>query len=168
MLLDDVATSSEQLQALKQLGVSLAIDDFGTGYSSLSYLRHLPVDYLKIDRSFIESLDGARSAADLVRAIIDLGQRMQLTTVAEGIETPEQAGFLTGAGCRLAQGYYFCRPLSALQVPDYLRSNPSRRQPRSALAAARPYRRGHARHRGRGLILFSFPRSRLRTRRRAE
>ena len=138
MLLDDVATSSEQLQALKQLGVKLAIDDFGTGYSSLSYLGHLPVDYLKIDRSFIESLDGARAAADLVRAIIDLGQRMQLTTVAEGIETPEQAGFLTGAGCRLAQGYYFCRPLSALHVPDYLRVNPSRRLPRRALVSATP------------------------------
>ena len=125
-------------QALKQLGVKLAIDDFGTGYSSLSYLRHLPVDYLKIDRSFIESLDGARAAADLVRAIIDLGQRMQLTTVAEGIETPEQAGFLTGAGCRLAQGYYFCRPLSGLQVPDYLRVNPSRRLPRRAIVNSAP------------------------------
>jgi diguanylate cyclase (GGDEF)-like protein/PAS domain S-box-containing protein len=122
VLLDDVDTSSEQLHALKGLGVRLAIDDFGTGYSSLSYLRHLPVDFLKIDRSFIEALDGARAAADLVRAIIDLGERLQLTMVAEGIETPEQAGFLTGAGCRLAQGFYFSRPLSVVQVPDYLRS----------------------------------------------
>ena len=122
MLLDDVETSSEQLDALKQIGVRLAIDDFGTGYSSLSYLRHLPVDFLKIDRSFIEALDGARAAADLVRAIIDLGQRLHITMVAEGIETPEQAGFLTGAGCSLAQGFYFCRPLSITQVPDYLRS----------------------------------------------
>jgi diguanylate cyclase (GGDEF)-like protein/PAS domain S-box-containing protein len=130
MLLDDVDTSSEQLQALKELGVRLAIDDFGTGYSSLSYLRHLPVDFLKIDRSFIEALDGARAAADLVRAIIDLGQRLQLTMVAEGIETPEQAGFLTGAGCRLAQGFYFCRPLSALQVPDYLRTEGLERRSR--------------------------------------
>ena len=73
-----------------------------------------------------------------MRAIIDLGQRMRLTTVAEGIETPEQAGFLTGAGCRLAQGYYFCRPLSVLQVPDYLRLNPSRRLPRRTIASAAP------------------------------
>jgi EAL domain-containing protein (putative c-di-GMP-specific phosphodiesterase class I) len=139
MLLDDVATSNEQHDAFKQLGVSLAIDDFGTGYSSLSYLRHLPVDYLKIDRSFIESLDGERSAPDLVRSIIDLGHRMNLTTVAEGIETPEQAGFLTGAGCRLAQGFYFCRPLPAVHVPDYLRTNPSRRAPRPAIGAVRPF-----------------------------
>jgi diguanylate cyclase (GGDEF)-like protein/PAS domain S-box-containing protein len=136
ILLDEVDASTEQLHALKKLGVRLAIDDFGTGYSSLSYLRHLPVDYLKIDRSFIESLDGAQSAADLIRGIIDLGQRMQLTTVAEGIETPEQAGFLTGAGCRLAQGFYFCRPLTARQVPAYLCSNaPSKTARLSAVAA---------------------------------
>jgi diguanylate cyclase (GGDEF)-like protein/PAS domain S-box-containing protein len=122
MLLDDIDTSTEQLQALKRLGVRLAIDDFGTGYSSLSYLRQLPVDFLKIDRSFIDGLDAELAGADLVRAIIDLGQRLQLTTIAEGIETPEQAGFLTGAGCRLAQGYYFCRPLAVPQVHDYLRS----------------------------------------------
>ena len=128
MLLDDVDTSTEQLQALKQLGVKLAIDDFGTGYSSLSYLRCLPVDFLKIDRSFIESLDGDAAAADLVRAIIDLGERLQLVTVAEGIETPEQAGFLTGAGCRLAQGFYFSRPLSNAQVRDFLRLSEVRRR----------------------------------------
>jgi EAL domain-containing protein (putative c-di-GMP-specific phosphodiesterase class I) len=122
MLLDDIDTSTEQLLALKALGVRLAIDDFGTGYSSLSYLRQLPVDYLKIDRSFVDGLDGELPGADLVRAIIDLGRRLQLTTIAEGIETPEQAGFLTGAGCRLAQGYYFCRPLSIVQVHDYLRT----------------------------------------------
>jgi diguanylate cyclase (GGDEF)-like protein/PAS domain S-box-containing protein len=133
VLLDDIETSTEQLQALKELGVRLAIDDFGTGYSSLSYLRRLPVDFLKIDRSFIESLDGARASADLVRAIIDLGQRLQLTTVAEGIETPEQAGFLTGAGCHLAQGFYFSRPLSIAQVHDYLRSSGGQRR---ALASA--------------------------------
>jgi Amt family ammonium transporter len=137
MLLDDVDTSTEQLQALKELGVRLAIDDFGTGYSSLSYLRCLPVDFLKIDRSFIESLDGEAAAADLVRAIIDLGERLQLTTVAEGIETPEQAGFLTGAGCRLAQGFYFSRPLSIEQVSDYLRSTDAlRRAVKPAVAAA--------------------------------
>jgi diguanylate cyclase (GGDEF)-like protein/PAS domain S-box-containing protein len=126
MLLDDIDTSTEQLRALKKLGVRLAIDDFGTGYSSLSYLRQLPVDFLKIDRSFVDGLEGENegelAGADLVRAIIDLGQRLQLTTIAEGIETPEQAGFLTGAGCRLAQGYYFCRPLSIVQVHDYLRT----------------------------------------------
>ena len=122
MLLDDIDTSTEQLHALKRLGLRLAIDDFGTGYSSLSYLRQLPVDFLKIDRSFIDGFEGELAGADLVRAIIDLGQRLQLTTIAEGIETPEQAGFLTGAGCRLAQGYYFCRPLSPPQVQDYLRS----------------------------------------------
>jgi len=122
MLLDDIDTSTEQLQALKRLGVRLAIDDFGTGYSSLSYLRQLPVDFLKIDRSFVDGLDPDLAGADLVRAIIDLGQRLQLTTIAEGIETPEQAGFLTGAGCRLAQGYYFCRPLSVPQVHEYLRT----------------------------------------------
>jgi EAL domain-containing protein (putative c-di-GMP-specific phosphodiesterase class I) len=134
MLLDDIDTSTEQLHALKRLGVRLAIDDFGTGYSSLSYLRRLPVDFLKIDHSFIDGLDPDLAGADLVRAIIDLGQRLQLMTIAEGIETPEQAGFLTGAGCRLAQGFYFCRPLSLAQVHDYLRSKG--RQPRTLASGA--------------------------------
>jgi len=138
MLLDDVDTSTEQLEALKQLGVRLAIDDFGTGYSSLSYLRCLPVDYLKIDRSFVESLDGDAAAADLVRAIIDLGDRLQLITIAEGIETPEQAGFLTGAGCRLAQGFYFSRPLSVPQVRDYLHTTGAPRRVHNAPVAPRP------------------------------
>jgi diguanylate cyclase (GGDEF)-like protein/PAS domain S-box-containing protein len=99
------------LTALRRLGVRLALDDFGTGYSSLSYLQRLPVDILKIDRSFV--VDVARSIEDsaLARGILTLAQTLGLETVAEGIETAEQLAALRELGCQLGQGYLFARPL---------------------------------------------------------
>ncbi|MFN8571654.1 MAG: EAL domain-containing protein [Gemmatimonadaceae bacterium] len=104
------------LGGLRAFGVTLALDDFGTGYSSLSYLQRFPIDILKIDKAFIEDI--ARDEADprLVRAIIALGESLNLQTVAEGIETPDQLRVLRALGCRLGQGYFFARPVAAAEV----------------------------------------------------
>lgn len=109
-LIYDTARTLPLLQALKKLGVRLAIDDFGTGYSSLSYLKDLPVDILKIDKSFITPVDESRQVA-LVRGIINLARALDLDTVAEGVETAEHEAVLRSLGCRYGQGYYYARPL---------------------------------------------------------
>jgi EAL domain-containing protein (putative c-di-GMP-specific phosphodiesterase class I) len=110
-LLKDLAGASARLQELKDLGVRIAIDDFGVGYSSLSYLHQLPLDILKVDRSFVSGVtqDGAQRI--LTRAVLDLANNLGLWTVAEGIETEEQRDVLLEMGCREAQGYLFGRPM---------------------------------------------------------
>ncbi|SFN29286.1 GAF domain-containing protein [Formivibrio citricus] len=102
----------ERLKALRDMGVQLAIDDFGTGYSSLSYLRNVPASKLKIDRSFIENVPRLRHDADLARMIISMGQILDLSVVAEGVETEAQFRFLQEHGCMLAQGYFFSKPVN--------------------------------------------------------
>jgi EAL domain-containing protein (putative c-di-GMP-specific phosphodiesterase class I) len=103
------------LHALKALGVGLALDDFGTGFSSLSYLSRLPVDILKLDRSFLR--DGAPA---LTAGIVGLGAALQLAVVAEGIETEDQWYALQALGCDYGQGFYFSRPLDAAASLEYL------------------------------------------------
>ncbi|WP_163183658.1 GGDEF domain-containing phosphodiesterase [Neobacillus sedimentimangrovi] len=102
------------LKELKELGIRISIDDFGTGYSSLAYLRQLPIDRLKIDRSFIDEMKKDNGA--IVQAIIDLGTRLCLNVIAEGIETNEQLDLLTQLNCKEGQGYYFSRPLSSNEI----------------------------------------------------
>ena len=118
VLMDRDGQAREQLFALKALGVSLAIDDFGTGYSSLSYLRRFPVDVLKIDRSFVKDLGHDMDADALVRAIIGMAQALKLSLVAEGVETAEQAAFLTALGCECGQGWLFGRPVPDAEFRD--------------------------------------------------
>jgi diguanylate cyclase (GGDEF)-like protein/PAS domain S-box-containing protein len=110
VLMDDVTDSIAILTELRTAGVRLVIDDFGTGYSSLSYLRRLPVDGIKIDRSFVAELGRASEDDAIVEAIIRLGHSLDLTITAEGVETPEQAAILHRMGCDTAQGYLYGRP----------------------------------------------------------
>ncbi len=109
------------LDNIKQLGVRLAIDDFGTGYSSLSYLRDFPVDLLKIDRAFVSSLEENKKDRAIVQAIITLAESLELTVVAEGVETLQQANRLRDLGCRLAQGFLFSMPVEAWKAEELLR-----------------------------------------------
>lgn len=109
LLLDEKNETLETLSALRSMGVTIAIDDFGTGYSALSYLLRFPVDTLKIDRSFINSAD--KRSAELVKAILSIARCMGQSVVAEGVETVEQAAFLTANGCDAAQGFLFSRPV---------------------------------------------------------
>ena len=96
--------------ALKRLGIRFSIDDFGTGYSSLAYLRRLPLDEIKIDRSFVRDITTDPSDVSLADIMITMAERLGLEVVAEGVETDEQLDFLRAKGCKIFQGYYFSRP----------------------------------------------------------
>jgi diguanylate cyclase (GGDEF)-like protein len=111
LLLDSRDGGREQLRSIAALGVSIAIDDFGTGYSALSYLTRFPVHVLKIDRSFIKDLPSQAGSAELVKAIVSLAHGLNMSLVAEGVETEAQAGHLRGLGCQQAQGYLYSKPL---------------------------------------------------------
>lgn len=106
----------ERLKALRSLGVRLAIDDFGTGYSSLSYLRWVPVDILKVDKSFLKGIESNQKVASLVQGILNLARALGMETIAEGIEQPEQLRELQALRCQLGQGYYFGTPMTAEAV----------------------------------------------------
>jgi diguanylate cyclase (GGDEF)-like protein/PAS domain S-box-containing protein len=120
MLVDDAERTIGKLHLLRELGVKLAIDDFGTGYSSLNYLRRLPVDVLKIDRSFVSGIGTQGDLESLTAAIVGIGRDLGLDTVAEGIEEPGQLDALRRMGCVLGQGYLYARPLPAPQMADLL------------------------------------------------
>ena len=121
MVMENPDDTIERLTALKALGLTLAIDDFGTGYSSLSYLRRLPVDKVKIDRSFVADLELAAGAA-LVQGIVTLGHSLGLGIVAEGIEKAEHAAALRRMGCELGQGYLYSQPVSLPEFEELLRA----------------------------------------------
>ena len=110
VLIEDPESSIRKLTELKDLGVQIAVDDFGTGYSSLEYLRRLPVDCVKIDRSFVRGLPDSSEDSAIVSAVIELGHTLKLSVTAEGVETREQLGNLHDAGCDTAQGFLFYRP----------------------------------------------------------
>ena len=111
IVMKDADVAISMMKSLKYLGVSLSIDDFGTGYSSLSYLQNLPVDILKIDRSFVNDLVDEQSDSAIIRSIIALANNFDLEVVAEGIEEEYQKEILSTLGCKYGQGYYFSRPL---------------------------------------------------------
>ncbi len=110
-----------KLRQIREMGVQLSMDDFGTGFSSLSYLKKLPLDTLKIDKSFINDIGDRGEGETIIKAIIGLAQGLGLECIAEGVETPRQLTYLINHGCHLIQGYYFSKPLSAEEIPDYVR-----------------------------------------------
>ncbi|MEV4642133.1 bifunctional diguanylate cyclase/phosphodiesterase [Actinoplanes sp. NPDC049548] len=110
-----------RLESLRRLGVSIAVDDFGTGYSALSYLRRLPVDILKIDRSFVTGIADDPQARTVAEAVVRLGMAFRMSVVAEGIETADQARILAAMGCGFGQGFHFCKPLHGRTAAQVLR-----------------------------------------------
>jgi EAL domain-containing protein (putative c-di-GMP-specific phosphodiesterase class I) len=110
IILQNTEAVLETLKRLEQLGVSIAMDDFGTGYSSLSYLTRLPVKKIKIDRSFIDMLGTREQTSAIVSSIVGLGQSLNVTITAEGVETESQAAILRKWGCDQVQGFYYGRP----------------------------------------------------------
>jgi EAL domain-containing protein (putative c-di-GMP-specific phosphodiesterase class I) len=132
-ILADPIRAMHVLSRLSGMGVRLAIDDFGTGYSSLAYLKRLPVDELKIDKSFVQGMQEDENDAVIVRSTIDLGRNLGLKVVAEGVETNEAWRQLAALGCDVAQGYYLSRPVPAAELAAWLRA--SRGRGRRALSA---------------------------------
>jgi diguanylate cyclase (GGDEF)-like protein/PAS domain S-box-containing protein len=120
MLVTHVEPCLETIRQLRAMGISLSVDDFGTGFSNLGYLKRFHVDTLKVDQSFVRDMVRDREGASIVRAIIELGRSLSLCTLAEGVELQEQADHLQAAGCQLAQGFLFSRPLPANEFRSLL------------------------------------------------
>jgi EAL domain-containing protein (putative c-di-GMP-specific phosphodiesterase class I) len=117
----------------------MSVDDFGTGYSSLSYLHELPIDTLKIDRSFIEKVSEPNGTRPIVEAVVSLAKTLHMRTVAEGVETEEQLDIVHRVGCDLVQGFLLSKPVPCPQIPDLLRASAAIRAnalPRISTAAA--------------------------------
>ncbi len=122
VLMHNASQGLATLHALKALGVGISIDDFGTGYSSLSYLKRYPIDKLKIDRSFVMDTPGSSEDVAIVTAIIQMGRSLQLLTVAEGVETPEQIALMQSLGCDLGQGHGLSLPMDATQATAWMQA----------------------------------------------
>jgi len=134
LLMENTGPVVERLHAIRSLGVSLSIDDFGTGYSSLAYLDQFPMSHIKIDQSFVASLEDPARDPGIVRAIVEIGRSLAMATIAEGIETPTQLERLRGLGCNLGQGFLLGRPLDAVAIRAIV-ANPSHPDWATALAA---------------------------------
>ncbi|MES2869772.1 MAG: EAL domain-containing protein [Pseudomonadota bacterium] len=120
-LMEDINTAAQHLLGLRRYGALIAIDDFGTGYSSLSYLKSLPLDKIKIDKSFVQDLVDDDDDATIVRAIIQLGKSLGMQVIAEGVETLEQEAYVINEGCHEGQGYLYSKPLGARELGAYLK-----------------------------------------------
>jgi EAL domain-containing protein (putative c-di-GMP-specific phosphodiesterase class I) len=120
-LMEDINTAAQHLLSLRRSGALIAIDDFGTGYSSLSYLKSLPLDKIKIDKSFVQDLLDDEDDATIVRAIIQLGKSLGMQVIAEGVETVEQEAYIIAQGCNEGQGYLYSKPLPARELTNYLK-----------------------------------------------
>lgn len=119
-IMEDVDAAIFTMRKLRDIGINLAIDDFGTGYSSLSYLKRFPIHKIKIDRSFVKDLEIDAESASIVRAIINLAHTLGMTVVAEGVETPEQLGFLQMSNCDSIQGYLYSKPISLNALKEWI------------------------------------------------
>jgi len=120
LLLNNIEEAIDRLQELKDKGIKIAIDDFGTGFSSLNYLKRLPIDKVKIDKSFVDDVNTDTRDAAIVQSIISLAHNLQLTVIAEGVETEKQLAFLKEHGCDEIQGYLFARPMPYADLLSWL------------------------------------------------
>ncbi|GJN45263.1 putative bifunctional diguanylate cyclase/phosphodiesterase [Pseudomonas tohonis] len=120
-LMEDISTAAQHLLSLRRSGALIAIDDFGTGYSSLSYLKSLPLDKIKIDKSFVQDVLEDEDDATIVRAIIQLARSLGMQVIAEGVETQEQEAYIISQGCNEGQGYLYSKPLPARELTGYLK-----------------------------------------------
>ncbi|KNZ32560.1 MAG: diguanylate phosphodiesterase [Methylibium sp. NZG] len=128
MLMDDMTEVKQRLMRLRAMGLSISVDDFGTGYSSLGHLKNLPIDKLKIDRSFIRDLPDARNSVAIASAIIQMGRSLGMTVIAEGVETAAQGEFLAAQGCDEIQGYLVSPPLPLVQFEAWVRERRAGRE----------------------------------------
>lgn len=122
IMLDDIEAVSAVMQKLQSFGIRFALDDFGTGYSSLSYLKRLPIDTLKIDKSFVRDIETDTSGREIVQTILNIARSLHVSAVAEGVETEMQSLLLRQLGCHAFQGYYFAKPMPAADFRDYVAS----------------------------------------------
>ena len=120
LLMQDLTHARHVLEYFREHGIFIYLDDFGTGFSSLNYLKNLPVDAIKIDRTFVKDLSTSTADQAIAASIITLGKNLDMLIVAEGIETAEQADFLIRNGCDLAQGFYYGHPVSASDAEQFL------------------------------------------------
>jgi EAL domain-containing protein (putative c-di-GMP-specific phosphodiesterase class I) len=128
-IFDDPGHATENLQRLHSLGCKLSIDDYGTGYSSLAYLRRLPLDELKIDKTFVTGMARDPSDAVIVRSTIELAHNMNLKVVAEGVEHEATLDQLRALGCDVVQGFFLARPMAPSEIPAWLRASLSQTRP---------------------------------------
>jgi EAL domain-containing protein (putative c-di-GMP-specific phosphodiesterase class I)/AmiR/NasT family two-component response regulator len=122
-LINDVALGIQNLQGLKELGITVSVDDFGTGYSSLSYLKHFAFDILKIDRSFIQDINQDLKQQAIVKAMISMAHQLDLIVIGEGVETEAELSFLQNNNCNAAQGYFISKPLPWLEFQQYIQQS---------------------------------------------
>ncbi|MGB3598502.1 MAG: EAL domain-containing protein, partial [Pseudomonas neustonica] len=123
LLVDDLDHMRSILQKLHHAGIRIALDDFGTGYSSLGILRDLPIDELKIDKSFVDNILWDQTSLKMVKNIISIGKLYNMDILAEGVETQEQMQVLKNCGCDLFQGYLFSHPVTIAGLETYIRGN---------------------------------------------
>ena len=127
-MMDNPEFAEQQMKRIKSLGVHIALDDFGTGHSSLSYLKRFPIDTLKVDKSFVKDIDKNDQDRNITATIVRLAKYLDINVVAEGVETEEQAYMLHIMGCHFQQGYYYCKPLKAEQVIEFINEKLKKQQ----------------------------------------
>ncbi|MCB1305945.1 MAG: EAL domain-containing protein, partial [Leptospiraceae bacterium] len=136
-MIRNVDAARRTMEELRDMGTKIAVDDFGTGYSSLAYLKRFPIDILKIDRAFVAGIPSNTQDAAIVRAIIEIARSLGIRTIAEGVESPEQADFLKEAGCDAIQGFWFARPMDQSTLLEFLASHAESEKSGSPIAGIR-------------------------------